>query len=154
VANEDYNQQMCAGLPICSDPVSVISDSNDTVVTTIGVGSGPAWLAYDSSKGEVMVALSYDALSVISDSTDAVVQNLNVAIGPLVYDFLRGELFVSDASGSTVSVLTDASIASGSSATSTAPEFPSSSLAVVALVLVTVVAVASQRSLSKRPVYP
>ena len=50
-----------------SRSVSVISDSNNQVVTTVTVGSGPLGVAYDSGKGEIFVANSVSGtVSVIS----------------------------------------------------------------------------------------
>ena len=50
--------------------VSVISDSTNTVVATITVGSLPWGIAYDSGKGEIFVAnYASDSVSVISDSS-------------------------------------------------------------------------------------
>src|SRR5271157_2687764 len=57
--------------------VTVISDSNNSVVETINVGSGPCGLAYDSNTSEMFVYNSGDGtVSVISDSTNTVVANV------------------------------------------------------------------------------
>ena len=58
---------------IASASVSVISDSNDTVVATIPVGSNPFYLGYDSGKGEIFVGTggtSTNMVYVISDAND------------------------------------------------------------------------------------
>jgi YVTN family beta-propeller protein len=50
--------------------VSVISDSTNTVIANVTVGTGPNALAYDSGKGEVFVSNRVDGtVSVISDSS-------------------------------------------------------------------------------------
>ena len=55
--------------------VSVISDSNNQVIATVNVGSGPLGVAYDSAKGEIFVANSVSGtVSVISDSTTPLLQ--------------------------------------------------------------------------------
>jgi YVTN family beta-propeller protein len=62
-----------------SNNVSVVSDSSNSVVAKVNVGSGPGSLAYDSAKGEVFVA-NYRAgtISVISDSSNKVVDTMTL----------------------------------------------------------------------------
>jgi YVTN family beta-propeller protein len=82
-------------------------------IVTIGVGSSPQGIAYDSGKGEVFVANSgSDTVSVISDTSDTVVANISVGAGAspagLAYDPAKGEVFVVDGEGSpTVTVISD-----------------------------------------------
>jgi YVTN family beta-propeller protein len=67
--------------PYTSAPgqVSVISDSNNTILTSISVGDNPYYAAYDSAKGEIFVTnYGDDFVSVISDSTNAVVANVTL----------------------------------------------------------------------------
>ncbi len=73
--------------------VSVISDSNNTVIETINVANGAA---------------SYTD-SVISDITTTVVATINVGTFPwgVAYDSAKGEIFVTNASPGTVSVISD-----------------------------------------------
>lgn len=82
--------------------VSVISDSNDSVVTTIAVGSCPQAIAYDSKVNEVFVTNSdSNNVSVISDTTDQVVGSfLAGPLGSKPYaisvDYIRGEVFIQE----------------------------------------------------------
>ena len=95
--------------------VSVISDTNNTVVATVSAEAyDPSGVAYDSAKGEVFVTdyLS-DTISIISDTTNTVVAVVNVGLGPsgIAYDSGKGEVFVANAGGgfgNTVSVISDA----------------------------------------------
>ena len=65
-----------------NDTVTVVSDANDAVVATIGLGVNyePVGVAYDSGNGELFVAkYGANTVSVISDATDSVVAR--VAVG-------------------------------------------------------------------------
>jgi len=80
--------------------VSVISDVNNRVVSTVRLGSQPSQLAYASGTGELFVVDSEaDAISVVSGVTGKVVTTLTGFLVPEqpVYDFERGEVFVADA---------------------------------------------------------
>jgi YVTN family beta-propeller protein len=91
--------------------VSVISDSNNSVVATIAVGEYPTGVVYDSGKGEIFVSNGgANTVSVISDSTNAVIATIDVGAGPKcgAYDPAKGEIFVPNFDGSTVSVISDA----------------------------------------------
>ncbi len=99
------------------DNVSVISDSTNVVVATIGVGSGPFGMAYDSGKGEVFVANRYtENVTVLSDNSDRPVASVSLPANstPLAvgYDTGKGEVFVANYYPSTksgdVSVISDA----------------------------------------------
>jgi YVTN family beta-propeller protein len=62
--------------------VSVISDSTNTVVANVTVGSGPVGVAYDSGKGEIFVAnLNSNTVSVISDSPNLVAPSVSSSPG-------------------------------------------------------------------------
>ena len=64
--------------------VSVISDSTNTAVENILVGSLPLGVVYDSGVGEVFVAnYASDSVSVISDQTNTVVAKIAVGANPL-----------------------------------------------------------------------
>ena len=66
-----------------SGTVSVISDSTNTIVATVPVGTDPNGVAYDSGMGEVFVAnYGSNSVSVISDNTDAVVKTVPVESDP------------------------------------------------------------------------
>ena len=93
--------------------VSVISDSNNTILDSITVGGYPIYTAYDSAKGEIFVTNSEDNfISVISDSTYVVVANIafpfNEAYGSwgIAYDSADGQVFIANQRG-TVYVLSD-----------------------------------------------
>jgi YVTN family beta-propeller protein len=90
--------------------VSVISDSNNSLVATITVGSNPYDLDYDSAKREIFVANTYSrSISVISDSNNTVIATVPVGSGPLgvAYDSAMGEVFVANTVSGTVSVISD-----------------------------------------------
>ncbi|MCI4324083.1 MAG: PKD domain-containing protein [Thermoplasmata archaeon] len=92
------------------DSVSVISDSTDAVVATIGVGNSPFGVAYDSGLGEMFVSnTGSDNVSVISDTTDMVVGTVSVGCGPsgLTYDAALAEIFVADDCSHDVNVISD-----------------------------------------------
>ncbi len=117
-----------------SNTVSVISDSENLVITNIEVESNPQGIVYDSGKGEVFVTnLSSETVSIISDKTNKVTTTVSIGEYPssIAYDSEQGELFIgcSNATGLanpfttalSVSVLPDnsntvsASIAAGDS---------------------------------------
>jgi YVTN family beta-propeller protein len=92
--------------------VSVISDSTNKVVASVGVGGTPDGVAYDSGKGEVFVANGLDnTLSVISDSNNTVVATITLpnfsSPEGLAYDPAKGEVFVADNGIDNVSVVSD-----------------------------------------------
>jgi YVTN family beta-propeller protein len=98
-----------------NDSISVLSDSNNAVLTTIHFGQNyePVGIAYDSAKGELFVA-NYGAntVSIISDATDKVITNVSVGGYPqaVAYDSGKGEVFVASGTSrtpSTVSVISD-----------------------------------------------
>ena len=93
--------------------VSVISDSNNTILTSIPVGVNPYYAVYDSGKREVFVTnYQDDFVSVISDSTKTVVANVALpangayASAGITYDSAKGEIFVVNQAGN-VFVLSD-----------------------------------------------
>lgn len=96
-----------------SGTVSVISDTSNTIVATIAVGSYPMALAYDSGKGEVFLTNDGPSnVTVLSDTTNSVVATITlggtfngIARGSLAYDSSKGEVFV--ASPPNVSVISD-----------------------------------------------
>ena len=93
-----------------SNNVSVVSDSSNTVVTTVDVGTQPDGMAYDSGKGEVFVSnQGSNTVSVINDTTNIVVATVAVGSGPdgVAYDSSKGEIFVADGDSSAVSVMND-----------------------------------------------
>ena len=95
-----------------SNTVSVISDSNNTVVATVPVGTEPTGVAYDSGKGEIFVTNDGSGtVSVISDHKNIVIANVTVGANPLgvAYDSGKGEIFVANWGSDTVSVISDSS---------------------------------------------
>jgi YVTN family beta-propeller protein len=79
-----------------------------SVVATIPVDSGPAFVAYDSAKGEIFVANNGGGtVSVINDGTNAVVATIPVGTNPIgiTYDSAKGEIFVANNFDDTVSVI-------------------------------------------------
>src|SRR5256712_3205154 len=94
-----------------SNTLSVISDTTNTVVATIPVGSTPYGVAYDGGKGEVFVTnLASNSVSVISDGTNTVVATIPVGSDPIgvAYDAGKGEVFVANYFSDYVSVISDA----------------------------------------------
>lgn len=90
--------------------VSVVSDSQHVVLTTVTVGTNPETPCYDSGKGEVFVPnLVSDTVSVINDTNDTVVATIPVGSFPesATYDPAQGELFVTNAQSNNVSVIND-----------------------------------------------
>ncbi|MCI4318844.1 MAG: YncE family protein [Thermoplasmata archaeon] len=80
------------------------------LAATVGVGSQPVGVAYDSGKGEVFVTNSGSGnVSVISDATDSVVATISVGSKPYAaaYDSGKGEVFIANEQGGSVSVVND-----------------------------------------------
>jgi YVTN family beta-propeller protein len=101
-----------------SQTVSVISDSTNTVIATVTLGTAgtnPENLAYDSGKGEIFVTDSAgNAVSIISDSTNTVIATLPMGNSPIgiAYDSGKSEIFVTSF-GLTASVLEQTPSATG-----------------------------------------
>ena len=74
-----------------NNTVSVISDSTNTVISTIPVGTIPEGVAYDAGKGEIFVTnLGSNTVSIISDSSGASVSptpSSSVSPTPTVPEF-------------------------------------------------------------------
>jgi YVTN family beta-propeller protein len=94
-----------------SGTVSVISDSNDTVIHTITLpaGSYPEGVAYDSGRGEIIVTdFSNWAVYVINDTDYSVVKTLSIELPiGVCYDSGKGEIFVTSVGTSLVYVIND-----------------------------------------------
>ncbi|MGA2199178.1 MAG: hypothetical protein ABSG45_04495 [Nitrososphaerales archaeon] len=105
--------------------VAIVNDLT-LAVKDVSVGQNPGGMAYDSGAGELFVAnRGSDTVSVISDSSSTVVANISVAATPLAvaYDSATNEVFVANYGPNavnqyTVTVLSDASLATSSTATS------------------------------------
>lgn len=137
--------------------VSVISDSTDTVMRTIGLGGGnqtgsysPKDVVYNPIDGEIFaVNQGSNSISVISDSTNQVVAIVNIVSNtspaPIggAFDSARDEVFVTNSMSDTVSVISGKALTSISS---TVPEFPANSLVVVTFAAMAVVALLGARS--------
>ena len=101
--------------------VSVISDTNNSVVATVPVGPFPDGLAYDPAKSEVFVASSGSTsvaggVSVISDATDKIIANIATGTmgltnspGAMAYDSGKGEIFVTNIYANSTYVVSDSS---------------------------------------------
>lgn len=100
-----------------SGTVSVISDSNNTVLVSIPVGELPHYAAYDPRRGEIFVTNLQDGfVSVISDTTHTVIANVSLpkpgfsgGNSDITYDSKTGEIFVLYRGG-TVNVISDSSL--------------------------------------------
>jgi YVTN family beta-propeller protein len=94
--------------------VSVISDSSNSVVSTIPLADAGT-VAYDSGKGELFVVTpNSNSTAIISDQTDAVTGSLPAGPGPfyIVYDSGTSQLFVTNPKPDTLTILSDATPAS------------------------------------------
>ena len=93
-----------------SGTVSVLSDSNNKVLTTVTVGQSPYRDLYDSGKSEVFIAnYGANSVSVISDKKNSVVATVTVGTSPssFAYDSGKGEMFVANSGSNDVSVISD-----------------------------------------------
>jgi YVTN family beta-propeller protein len=86
--------------PSATGTVHVAGTPNTVVVASIGVGSEPYWIAYDSSNGYLYVAnVDSDSLTVIDGATDAVVVP-SIVVGDtpvaVAYDPSNGFLYVAN----------------------------------------------------------
>jgi YVTN family beta-propeller protein len=100
--------------------ISIISDSNNSVVATVPVGPFPDGIAYDPAKGEIFVANSGSttvpgSVSIISDATDKVTTTiatgsigLTNSPGNMAYDSVKGEVFMVEFYSNSTSVISDA----------------------------------------------
>jgi YVTN family beta-propeller protein len=91
-----------------SGNVSIISDSNDSIVGSVTVQSYPNGLAYDPALGEIFVTNSgSDNVSVIADSNNTVVATIATGSQPYncAYDSGLGEVFVTNAASDNVSII-------------------------------------------------
>ena len=88
--------------------VFVVSDSNNSAITTINVAS-PQNAVYDSGKGEVFVASGSGNVTVISDAKNAVIATIRVGRNPygMAYDSAKGEVYVFNENDGTISVIND-----------------------------------------------
>ena len=110
-----YVNQIGMKVDNLNNSVSVISDSDNSVVATVTVGDGPTALVYDSEKGEIFVAnQASGTVSVISDSNYTVAATIDLKTdlnyhGPtaLAYDSGKGEIFACDQSSGIISVISD-----------------------------------------------
>jgi YVTN family beta-propeller protein len=85
--------------------LTVISDTNDSIVTNISLHNPTAWPVYDATNGRVYVS-NGDNLSVISDTTNHVVGNYpagDVLVG-LSYDAGTNQIFAAGDTDGAVSV--------------------------------------------------
>lgn len=97
VSYQSYNEQKPENF------ISVISDSNNSVIATIPLGNSTRWVgsgAYDSATGEIYLPASNDAVLVVSDKTHTVVDSIacpNGAFGSnigIAYDPVKSVIFV------------------------------------------------------------
>ena len=105
--NVNYN-----GSNDSSNFVSVISDSNNSVVATVPLGNNayPSSLAYDSGKGEIFIVNDgNNSVEVISDRTNAVVATVPVGNQPadVAYVSGKGEIFVTNFKDNTILIISD-----------------------------------------------
>ena len=89
--------------------IAVISDTTNSIITTIPVTTVPGSLVYDPGKGEIFVLTAPSTPVVISDSSNKIVatlSNLNVSnYSDMAYDSGRGEIYVNG--GNVVQIISD-----------------------------------------------
>lgn len=93
--------------------ISVISDSNNSVVATIPLGNSTSWVgsgAYDSATGEIYLPTNNNAVLVVSDKTHTVIDTILIqrpCFGPfaIAYDPVKSVLFA--ATGDGVFIISD-----------------------------------------------
>jgi hypothetical protein len=90
--------------------ISVISDSNNSVIATIPLGNSTRWVgagAYDSATGEIYLRASNDVVLVVSDKTHTVVDSIPCPNGGfssnknIAYDPVKSVVFVGSPDGKT-----------------------------------------------------
>lgn len=96
------------GTEYVSANVSVISDTNDSVVATVAVPFDPYAITFGAGTGELFVSdFGVNDVSVINDTNNTVVSTIGVGDSPsgAVYDPGTGQLFVADFDGNNVTVI-------------------------------------------------
>jgi YVTN family beta-propeller protein len=93
-----------------SGTVSVIADSDNSVISTISVGTNPWGITYDPALDEILVACSGDArVYVINATYDDVVDDaqLTTTFSPegIAFDSASGMAYVADYAGNNVAVI-------------------------------------------------
>jgi len=91
-----------------SENLSVVSDTNDTVVATIALGADPGEVVYDAAQAEVFVsAYNEGDVLVLSATTNAETAVVPVGSEPgaLLYEADMGEVFVLNIESNTTSVI-------------------------------------------------
>jgi DNA-binding beta-propeller fold protein YncE len=89
----------------CDGKVSVISGSNNTVLTTIASGSSADQAVYDGTNGDIYVWNSNtSALTVIRGSSNSVIGSIPVGEqnGPILFDETNGDLYVAYDDGTAI----------------------------------------------------
>ena len=90
--------------------ISVISDSNNSVIATIPLGNSTRWVgpgAYDSATGEIYLRASNDTVLVVSDKTHKIVDSIPCPNGGsssninIAYDPVKSVIFVGADDGKT-----------------------------------------------------
>jgi YVTN family beta-propeller protein len=88
--------------------VSVINDSTEALVASVGVGGSPYGLALDPSTGTVFSS-DYGASNVTAFSTGSLRTTANITVGshpgPILFDPASDQLFVADTGSANVSVI-------------------------------------------------
>src|SRR5437899_2419751 len=89
---------------LSNNAVSVISDTTNSVIATVPVGTSPAGIAYGN--GNIYVA-NYDSssVSVISSTTNSVIATVPVGANPLGVGYGIGNVYVANYGSSSVSVI-------------------------------------------------
>lgn len=144
--------------------VLVISDQTNTVVASVPMPTTTVRLVYDSKQGEIFATYAgySNTVSVISDGNNTVIANVTVAnsaLQSLAYDSFKSEIFVTNPSNNTVSVISDSPLpsitpspTSSASPSPTVPEFGSPDLILVLTAVAAVTLYTVALSVKKRPI--
>ncbi|MGP6220345.1 YncE family protein, partial [Caldiplasma sukawensis] len=91
-----------------SGNVSVINGSNNTVISTISVGTEPEGVVFDPSNGYIYVANSVSSsVSLINGAIDSVISTITVGFEPygVTIDSSNSYIYVTNAGSNSVSVI-------------------------------------------------
>ncbi len=104
------NNQGTGFCPYDYTNVSVVSDSTNTILTTIQVPGGACAAVYDPARGEVFVSsTNANLVSIINDTNNSIVAKIPWGLGPmgLAYDPQLGEVFVAVTGSKAIEAISD-----------------------------------------------
>ncbi len=104
------NNQGTGFCPYDYTNVSVVSDSTNSILTTIQVPGGACAAVYDPARGEIFVSsTNANLVSIINDTNNSIVAKIPWGLGPmgLAYDPQLGEVFVAVTGSKSVEAISD-----------------------------------------------